>query len=208
MGGFSRNDNTQTSTQFGSPTGMNAMGMGAGAAGISMDPTMMMMQQTQNPMMQQMANDPITATARLLQLNDPVAQFITTDNIGLLMDLVGEVVRLSIKEFFTNVEFKQDGDKIVLNPATLPTAINTLSPENLGLTMTRLQSAAQQTLATNQQQRQMFLQAHSMGMAMNPQTQPGFFGNLIGGLIGNQVAQQGGFGQTAAKGAAMGATLI
>ena len=53
MGWFSRNDNTQTSTQFGSPTGMNAMGMGAGAAGMSMDPTMMMMQQTQNPMMTQ-----------------------------------------------------------------------------------------------------------------------------------------------------------
>ena len=207
MGWFSRNDNSQTSTQFGSPNGMN-MGMGATAAGMNMDPTMMMMQQTQNPMMQQMANDPITATARLLQLNDPVAQFITTQNIGLLMDLVGEVVRLSIKEFFTSVQFVQDGDKIVLNPATLPAAINTLSPENLGLTMTRLQSAAQQTLALNQQQRQMFLQAHSMGIAMNPQQQPGFFGNLLGGIIGNQMQQQGGFGQSAAKVGAMGAAVL
>ena len=40
MGWFSKND-TQASTQFGSPTGM---GMGAGA-GMGMDPTMMMMQQ-------------------------------------------------------------------------------------------------------------------------------------------------------------------
>jgi len=208
MGWFSKNDNTQASTQFGSPTGMNGMGMGMGAGmGGGMD-TMMMMQQSQNPMMQQMANDPITATARLLQLNDPVAQFITTQNIGLLMDLVGEVVRLSIKEFFTSVQFVQDGDNIILNTATLPAQINTLSPENLGLTMTRLQSSAQQTLAMNEQQRQMFLQAHSMGIAMNPQQQPGFFGNLLGGIIGNQVQQQGGFGQSAAKVGAMGAAVI
>ena len=206
MGWFSKSDNTQASTQFGSPTGMNGMGMGMGA-GMGMDP-MIMMQQTQNPMMQQMANDPITATARLLQLNDPVAQFITTQNIGLLMELVGEVVRLSIKEFFSSVQFVQDGDKIVLNTATLPAAINTLSPENLGLTMTKLQSSAQQTLATNEQQRQMFLQAHSMGIAMNPQQQPGFFGSLLGGMLGNQVQQQGGFGNVAKTGATMAGGAI
>ena len=206
MGWFSKSDNTQASTQFGSPTGMNGMGMGMGA-GMGMDP-MMMMQQTQNPMMQQMANDPITATARLLQLNDPVAQFITTQNIGLLMELVGEVVRLSIKEFFSSVQFVQDGDKIVLNTATLPAAINTLSPENLGLTMTKLQSSAQQTLAMNEQQRQMFLQAHSMGIAMNPQQQPGFFGSLLGGMLGNQVQQQGGFGNVAKTGATMAGGAI
>jgi hypothetical protein len=208
MGWFSKSDNTQASTQFGSPTGMTGMGMGMGmGAGMGMDP-MMMMQQTQNPMMQQMANDPITATARLLQLNDPVAQFITTQNIGLLMELVGEVVRLSIKEFFSNVEFIQNGDKIVLDASSLPAAINTLSPENLGLTMTKLQSSAQQTLAMNEQQRQMFLQAHSMGIAMNPQQQPGFFGSLIGGMLGNQVQQQGGLGNVAKTGATMAGGAI
>jgi len=212
MGWFSKND-TQASTQFGSPTGsmgMQGMGMqGMGMQGMGMDPSMMGMQMAQNPMMQQMANDPITATARLLQLNDPVAQFITTQNIGLVMDLIGEVVRLSIKEFFTQVSFTQDDlGKITLDAASLPPAINTLSPENLGLTMTRLQAAAQQTIAMNEQQRQMFMQAHSMGMNMNPQQQPGFFGSLLGGMLGNQVQQQGGFGTTVAKGAAMGATVI
>ena len=53
-------------------------------------------------------------------------------------------------------------------------------------------------LQMNEQQRQMFLQAHTMGgMTMNPQQQPGFFGNLLGGMLGNQVQQQGGFGQVA-----------
>jgi len=196
MGWFSKND-TQSSTQFGAPQQMgNQMGMNG--MGMGMDPSMMGMQMAQNPMMQQMANDPVTATARLLQLNDPVAQFITSNNIGLVMDLIGEVVRLSIKEFFTQVSFITDeSGKITLDPSSLPPSINTLSPENLGLTMTRLQSSAQQTLSMNDQQRQMFLQAHSMGMTMNPQQQPGFFGNLIGGMLGNQVQQQGGFGQVA-----------
>jgi len=213
MGWFGRNDTAQSSTQFGAPQqqmGMQGMGMGMNnGMGMGMDPSMMGMQMAQNPMMQQMANDPVTATARLLQLNDPVAQFITTQNIGLVMDLIGEVVRLSIKEFFTQVSFVQDeAGKITLDAASLPASINTLSPENLGLTMTRLQSSAQQTIAMNEQQRQMFMQAHSMGMSMNPQQQPGFFGSLLGGMLGNQVQQQGGFGTTVAKGAAMGATVL
>ena len=196
MGWFSKND-TQSSTQFGSPS-QQMGGMGMNGMNMGMDPSMMGMQMAQNPMMQQMANDPVTATARLLQLNDPVAQFITSNNIGLVMDLIGEVVRLSIKEFFTQVSFITDeSGKITLDPSSLPPSINTLSPENLGLTMTRLQSSAQQTLSMNDQQRQMFLQAHSMGMTMNPQQQQGFFGNLIGGMLGNQVQQQGGFGQVA-----------
>lgn len=204
MGWFSK-DETPTQ-QFGAPSMNNGMGMGMG---MGMDATMMNMQAAQNPMMQQMANDPITATARLLALNDPVARFLTTDNIGLVMDLIGEVVRLSMKEFFTSVSFLQDESGVIkLDPSSLPASINTLSPENLNLTMTKLKASAQNTLQMNEQQRQMFLQAHTMGMAMNPQQQPGFFGSLLGGMLGNQVQQQGGFGQTMAKGATMGATLI
>lgn len=207
MGWFSRNNTATPQTQqFGAPSMATGMGVGMGY-GMQQDPTMMMMQ-AQNPMMQQMANDPVTATAKLLQLNDPVAQFITTENIGLLMDLVGEVVRLSIKEFFTSVQFIQEGEKLKLDPASLPATITTLSPENLGLTMSKLQSSANQTLAMNEQQRQMFLQAHSMGMNMNTQQQPGFFGNLIGGMIGNQVQQQGGFANVAKAGATMAGGAI
>jgi hypothetical protein len=206
MGWFSKDD-TPTQ-QFGAPSMNNGMNMGMGM-GMGMDSTMMNMQAAQNPMMQQMANDPITATARLLALNDPVARFLTTDNIGLVMDLIGEVVRLSMKEFFTSVTFLQDDSGVIkLDPSSMPVSINTLSPENLNLTMTKLKSSAQNTLQMNEQQRQMFMQAHTMGMAMNPQQQPGFFGNLLGGIIGNQVQQQGGFGQTVAKGAGIGATLI
>jgi len=204
MGWFSK-DETPTQ-QFGAPSMNNGMGMGMG---MGMDATMMNMQAAQNPMMQQMANDPITATARLLALNDPVARFLTTDNIGLVMDLIGEVVRLSMKEFFTSVSFLQDESGVIkLDPSSLPASINTLSPENLNLTMTKLKASAQNTLQMNEQQRQMFLQAHTMGMTMNPQQQPGFFGSLLGGMLGNQVQQQGGFGQTMAKGAGIGATLI
>lgn len=211
MGWFSRND-TQPTQQFGQPT-MNAgsagMGMGMGMGMGGMDPTMGM-GMMQNPMMQQMANDPIAATAKLLQLNDPVAQFITTQNMALVMDLIGEIVRLSIKDFFSQVGFKLDESTgiLKLDVSSMPSEITTLSPENLGLTMTRMQSMAQQTLQMNEQQRMMFLQAHQMGGMMNPQQQPGFFGSLLGGMLGNQVQQQGGFGQSAAKVGALGAAVI
>ncbi|MAN61155.1 MAG: hypothetical protein CMI60_04325 [Parvibaculum sp.] len=205
MGWFSKNE-TQPTQQFGAPTQMNSMGMGMG---MGMDPSMMGMQMAQNPMMQQMANDPITATARLLSLYDPMAQFMTTQNMPLMMELIGEIVRLSVKEFFSSVSFKLDeaNGLMTLDAASLPASINTMSPENLGLTLTRLQASAQQTLQMNEQQKQMFLQAHTMGGMMNPQ-QPGFFGSLLGGMLGNQVQQQGGFGQTMAKGATMGAAVL
>jgi hypothetical protein len=210
MGLFSRNEPEQN-TQFGAPTfggyGGNQYGMQQGG-GYGMMDSMMGMQMTQNPMMQQMANDPVTATARLLELNDPVAQFITTQNLGLLMELVSEIVRLSIKEFFSSVKFTEKDGVISLDLSSMPPSLNTLSPENLGLTLSRLQSSAQQTISMNQQQRQMFLQAHTMGFNMQQQQQPGFFGSLLGGMLGNQVQQQGGFGSTATKVGAMGATML
>ena len=92
MGWFSSSNDAPTQ-QFGAPStfGAPAMGMGGGMMmnnGMAgqMDP-MAMQQMAQNPMMQAMANDPVQATARLLQYNDPIAAFIQTNSMGLLMDL-------------------------------------------------------------------------------------------------------------------------
>jgi len=189
MGWFSRG-NEQPAQQFGTPnmsagmTGNPMMGMG-GAGMMGNDMAMMQMAQQQNPMLQQMANDPVVATARLLELRDPIAAFMMTQNMALLLDLIGDVVTLSMKEFMSTVKFKIDGDHYVLDPTSLG-QFSTMSPENLNLTLTRLQSAAQQTLAMNQQQRQFFLQAHTMGGGAAAQ-QTGFFGNLIGSALGNQI---------------------
>ena len=43
--------------------------------------TMGMMQQAQNPMMQQAANDPVLATSQLLTLHDPVSMFVISQNM-------------------------------------------------------------------------------------------------------------------------------
>jgi hypothetical protein len=172
-----------------------------------------MMQQSQNPMMQQAANDPVLATSQLLSMYDPVSAFIVTQNLPLMLDLIGEIVQLSLKEFFNNVQFTLTEDKLKLDAGSMPQNLATLSPENLALTLQKAQGAAQNVLNANQQQLQMFLAAHQQGMMMNNmnQNQPGFFGNLLGGIIGNQVQQNGGFGATmgqgvnmAAKGAAVG----
>ena len=205
MGLFGFGNKAQPAQQFGAPTvtaqnqayGNNMMGnMGA----------MGMMQQAQNPMMQQAANDPIVARSQLLAMYDPVSNFVVSQNMGLVLNLIGEIVQLSIKEFFNSVSFKIEGEKLSLDAGSMPSALATMSQENLALTLQTAQSAAQNVLNANQQQLQMFLAAHQQGMMMNnmQQNQPGFFGNLLGGIIGNQM-QQGGFGNTMGQGVNMAA---
>lgn len=225
MGLFGLGGNkAQPAQQFGAPS-LAAQGYGGMQQGYGMgmqQPQQMggmnamgMMQQAQNPMMQQAANDPIIATSQLLALHDPVSMFVTSQNMALVLDLVGEIMMLSVKQFFAGVSFKIDGDKLTLDTASLPNELATLSAENLALTLQKAQGAAQNALNTNQQQLQMFLAAHQQGAMMNqmqnPQQQPGFFGSMLGGLMGNAMQQNGGFGQTmgqagnmAAKGAVVG----
>ena len=206
MGWFSSSNDAPTQ-QFGAPStfGAPAMGMGGGMMmnnGMAgqMDP-MMMQQMSQNPLMQAMANDPVQATARLLQYNDPIAAFIQTNSMGLLMDLFSEMMTLAMKDFFANVSFKTD-DKgnITLDVSTLPTNLVSMSAENIRLTMQSLQTGCMQQTQMNQQQIQMLLSAHNP--MLNGQQQPGFFGSLLGGMIGNQANQMGGYGSMGAAGAA------
>jgi hypothetical protein len=207
----------QPAQQFGAPSLAAQQGYGQmnGMQGYGqMNPqmggmgAMGMMQQQQNPMMQQAASDPILATSQLLSLHDPMSMFVISQNMGLLLDLVGEIMMLSIKEFFANVSFKVEGDVMKLDAASLPHDLATLSPENLALTLQKVQGAAQSALNANQQQLQMFLATHQQGTMMNQmngQNQPGFFGSLLGGMMGNAVQNQGGFGATMGSGVGMAA---
>jgi|14_taG_2_1085336.scaffolds.fasta_scaffold00012_79 hypothetical protein len=208
MGWFSKDSATPTS-QFGTPSfgqpnagGMNGMnGMNQGGMGA-----MMMGQQAQNPMMQQMANDPITATARLLDFNDPVSDFIVSQNFAMLIELMGGVVTLAVKEFFQSVKFKQDAEEnFVIDTSSMPATLATMSPENLQLTLQQVQNNINMGIQQRMQQQQMFLMAHNP-MAMNQQ-QPGFFGSLLGGMLGNQMQQQGGMGNAMGNVAKAGAVM-
>jgi len=200
MGWFSRN-NEEPTQQFGAPTTFGAMGggMGYGMQNGMMDPMQMQMM-GQNPMMQQMANDPIQATARLLQYTDPVSQFIQGNNMGVLLDLLGEVMTLALKDFFSAITLTTDDNgNITIDSNSLPTSLVSMSPENLRLTLQNLQSSCQTQTQMNQQQIQMLLAAH------NPllNNQPGFFGSLLGGMLGNTIQQQGGMGAMGTAGMAM-----
>jgi hypothetical protein len=215
MGLFGGNKTDSTTTFGGGQMGQsNMMGMGMGMGmgnmgmgGYGMDPTMMMMQ-SQNPMMQQAANDPVIATSKMLQMYDPMSMFIVSQNLPMLMELMGEIMLMCMKDFFSSVNFKQEGDAIKLDAGTMPSQLQTLSSENLALTLQKVQSQAQQILNQNQQQMQMFLMAHQQGGGMMQQNQPGFFGSLLGGMLGNQVQQQGGMGNMMKTGAAIGGTAL
>ena len=203
---FNRSETTTPSQTFGAS---NAMGMG-GSAGMGgygmqqgmggmMDPMQMQMM-GQNPMMQQMANDPVMATSRLLQYYDPVSNYIVSPNFAQTMNLIGEVMTMALKDFFANVKLTTDEDgKISLDMSTLPANIATMSAENLALTLQGLQATANQQISMNNQQTQMLLKAN------NPMlnNQPGFFGSLLGGLVGSHMQQQGGMGAMGAGAAAL-----
>ncbi len=202
----------QTTQQFGAPSLAAQQNQFGGMQGYGMQPQQMgamgMMQQAQNPMMQQAANDPVLATSQLLSMYDPVSAFIVTLNLPLMLDLVGEIVQLSLKEFFNNISFTIEDNKMKLDAGSMPSSLATLSPENLALTLQKTQGAAQNVLNANQQQLQMFLAAHQQGMMMNNMNgaqQPGFFGSLLGGMMGNAVQNQGGFGATMGQGVNMAA---
>jgi len=200
MGWFSRNE--EPTQQFGAPTTFGAMGggMGYGMQQNGMMDPMQMQMMGQNPMMQQMANDPIQATARLLQYQDPLADFIQTNQMGVLLDLIGEVVTLALKDFFTAITLTADGDgNLSIDSNSLPSSLISMSPENLRLTLQSLQSACQAQTQMNQQQIQMLLAAHNPMLT----NQPGFFGSLLGGMLGNQVQNQGGLGAMGAAGMAL-----
>ena len=199
MGWFSRN-NDEPTQQFGAPTTFGAMGgAGYGMQNGMMDPMQMQMM-GQNPMMQQMANDPIQATARLLQYTDPVSQFIQGNNMGVLLDLLGEVMTLALKDFFSAITLTTDDNgNITIDSNSLPSSLVSMSPENLRLTLQNLQTSCQTQTQMNQQQIQMLLAAH------NPllNNHPGFFGSLLGGMLGNSIQQQGGMGAMGTAGMAM-----
>ena len=203
MGWFSRSNNEQPTQQFGAPTTFGAAGgMGYGTQNSGMMDPMQMQMMGQNPMMQAMANDPIQATARLLQYNDPVSQFIQGNNMGVLLDLIGEVMTLALKDFFTAVSLTTDeSGNITIDSNSLPTSLVSMSPENLRLTLQSLQSACQTQTQMNQQQIQMLLAAHNP--LLSGQNQPGFFGSLLGGMLGNTIQQQGGMGAMGTAGMAM-----
>ena len=181
------------------------MGAGAGMMGYNgmTDPAMAGMMQ-QNPMMQQMANDPVIATAKLLSYHDPVGAFILLNggnNMGLFMDLIGEVVSLAMKDFFTGVTFVMDAENnLRIDTNSLPTNLVSLSPENLRLTMGSLTSSIQASQALNDQNRQILLAAHN---PLLQGQQPGFFGSLLGNIINNQASSMGGYGAMGAAGMAL-----
>ena len=190
---FNRNETTTPAQTFGSANnaGYGAMG-GMGGYGMQngmMDPMQMQMM-GQNPMMQQMANDPVMATSRLLQYYDPVSAFIVSQNFATTMNLVGEVMTMALKDFFANVKLTTGEDgKISLDMTTLPTNIATMSAENLALTLQSLQAAANQQIQMNQQQTQMLLSAHNP--MLSGQNQPGFFCSMLGTILGQQMQQSG-----------------
>lgn len=142
-------------------------------------------------------NQPMTPPSELeivsalLHHQKPMEQFLAGQNLATLTNIIANIVNLSLVEFFRNAKFTEDKDgNLCVDITTLPSNLQTLSPENVQADMTTLQAncnqAVQQSLMQQQQLLQMAQQNMMQGMLDSALQDPGMLtsaGQATGGFI-------------------------
>lgn len=144
-----------------------------------------------NPNQPVMPPSELEIVSRLLHQQRPVEQFLSGQNLATLTNIIANIVNLSLVEFFRNAKFTEDKEgNLCVDITSLPTPLQTLSPENIQADMTQLQSncnqAVQQSLMQQQQLLQMAQQSMMQGMLDNALQDPGMLqsvGQGAGGFV-------------------------
>lgn len=147
-----------------------------------------------NPYGQQMPMRPpseLETVSVLLHHQKPLEQFLAGQNLFTLTNIIANIVNLSLVEFFRNAKFSEDKDgNLCVDITSLPTPLQTLSPENVQAEMTKLQSSCnqtvQQSLMEQQQLLQMAQQSMMQGMLDSALADPGMLqsvGQGAGGFV-------------------------
>ena len=126
----------------------------------------------------------------LLQSQNPIHRFIATGGLASLVDLIATATSLSLINILKNGTFVMDEDEggMKLDPATLPSELQTLSAENVKMLLTNLVSQSQQTVQQAEMQRQQIMamaQQSMMGSALGAALQDEGMMNKVGGGIGS-----------------------
>lgn len=126
----------------------------------------------------------------LLQSQNPIHRFIATGGLASLVDLIATATSLSLINILKNGTFVIDEDEggMKLDPATLPSELQTLSAENVKMLLTNLVSQSQQTVQQAEMQRQQIMamaQQSMMGSALGAALQDEGMMNKVGGGIGS-----------------------
>jgi|TARA_R100000084_G_scaffold39291_1_gene16033 hypothetical protein len=186
-GGLGLNMGTQSNFTLGAQPQQQNQGFMAGMMG-----GMGMSQQQQHMMQNGQIAPPseMELMSALLQSQNPIHRFIATGGLASLVDLIATATSLSLINILKNGTFVMDEDEggMKLDPATLPSELQTLSAENVKMLLTNLVSQSQQTVQQAEMQRQQIMamaQQSMMGSALGAALQDEGMMNKVGGGIGS-----------------------
>jgi len=114
----------------------------------------------------------------LLRSLAPIDRFIKSPEMGILIELLSNVVTFSVMEILRGATFKLDEDgNMQMDVTSLPTHLQTISGENVAADFTTLQSHAQQAVAEAEAQ-----QAQIVALADQ---------SMLGGALATAMADEG-----------------
>jgi hypothetical protein len=149
-------------------------------------------QQQANQFMQQPIQPPteLEIQIELLKQQLPIEKFISSNQMGLLIEMIGSVVTLSVLEILRGSTFiiNEDDGTLKLDTTTLPTNLQTMSAENIASQFTNLQASAQQAVNqsnNSQQQLASYAQQSMMGNALSAALADEGMMNKVGGGVGS-----------------------
>jgi len=149
-------------------------------------------QQQANQFMQQPIQPPteLEIQIELLKQQLPIEKFISSNQMGLLIEMIGSVVTLSVLEILRGSTFiiNEDDGTLKLDTTTLPTNLQTMSAENIASQFTNLQASAQQAVNqsnNSQQQLATYAQQSMMGNALSAALADEGMMNKVGGGVGS-----------------------
>lgn len=150
----------------------------------------MMGQQGQQYMQQPVAPpSDLELQIALLQNQVPVEQFIASQQMGTLLELMSNLITLSVVEILRNAKFSinEDDGVMALDITSLPQELQTISSENVISQFSTLQSNAQQSVTQSQQAQQGLLtyaQQSMMGGALEAALANEGLVEKVGGGVG------------------------
>jgi len=125
----------------------------------------------------------------LLQSQNPIHRFIKDGGLNSLIDLIAATTSLSLLNILKNTSFTVDDDgKMQLDPASLPSDLQTLSVENVSMLLNNMVSQSNQKFQEAEMQRQQIFAAAEqslMGSALGAALQDEGMMNKVGGGIGS-----------------------
>jgi len=146
-------------------------------------------QQQANQFMQQPMQPPseIEIQMELLKQQATIERFVASNQMGVLIEMIGSVVTLSVLEILRNATFtiNEDDGTMSLDTTSLPANLQTMSAENIASQFTNLQASAQQVVSQSemtQQQLAALAQQSMMGGALAALQNEGVMEKVGGGV--------------------------